>query len=96
MELLPKRMDGETKINMKDLSEKLGVSRVTVNSWCARGAYGAVLDSYLIGGIRYTTEEAFERFVEEGKCIYSSATRRAVRITVRLGCKQKGLLRRLS
>ena len=35
----------------------------TIYRWATKGVRGHVLESVLIGGIRYTTHEALERFV---------------------------------
>jgi hypothetical protein len=41
---------------------KRGVNVSTVWRWMQRGIRGVRLDSSLIGGIRYTSQEALERF----------------------------------
>lgn len=35
----------------------------TVYRWATKGARGHVLESFLVGGIRYTSHEAIERFI---------------------------------
>lgn len=35
----------------------------TIYRWATKGVRGHVLESFLVGGIRYTTHEALERFV---------------------------------
>ena len=35
----------------------------TIYRWATKGVRGHVLESFLVGGIRYTTHEAIERFV---------------------------------
>jgi hypothetical protein len=43
-------------------SGKRGVSTSTIWRWCARGIRGIRLETILIGGIRYTSAEALQRF----------------------------------
>ncbi len=38
----------------------------TVYRWATKGARGRVLDFVMVGGIRYTTLEAIERFLRTG------------------------------
>ncbi len=61
---VPERMQGETRISIQALAKREDVAGSTVSGWWRRGAYGAHLDTFLIGGIRYTTEEEFQRFIE--------------------------------
>jgi hypothetical protein len=46
------------------LARREDVAGCTVHWWMRRGSYDCILDSYKIGGIRYTTEEAFQRFIQ--------------------------------
>lgn len=40
----------------------------TIYRWATKGARGRVLESVIIGGIRYTTVEALQRFVDDNPC----------------------------
>ncbi len=61
----------ETPITLADVAHHLPKRRgrtihySTVFRWATKGVRGRVLQSMLIGGIRYTTVEALERFLNE-------------------------------
>lgn len=53
----------ETRISLNQLARQQGVSLSTAWRWCLRGIRGHVLESFSIGGRKYTTTEAYERWV---------------------------------
>lgn len=69
---VPKQLDiqSETPISLSDvpgiLPKKKGkkVHYSTVYRWVTKGTRGRILESMLIGGVRFTTIEALNRFFE--------------------------------
>lgn len=69
----------ETAITLADVAQHVPKRRgrkihySTVFRWVTKGVRGRVLQSIKIGGIRYTTVEALERFLNEstsaGPCV---------------------------
>ncbi len=57
--------DKEQLITVADAGASLPVTvaAATVRRWCTLGVDGIVLDTYRIGGNRYTSKEAVERFL---------------------------------
>lgn len=56
----------ETPIPIGDVSKYVTDRRISTSTtarWMTRGVRGVVLESFLIGGRRYTTREAFDRFL---------------------------------
>jgi hypothetical protein len=53
----------ENKIPLSKLSRDAGVNISTVWRWAQRGVKGVVLETFAIGGRRWTTDEAYHRFV---------------------------------
>lgn len=53
----------ETRIALGLLAREQCVSVTTSWRWCLRGIKGHVLESFTVGGRRYTTREAFARWV---------------------------------
>jgi hypothetical protein len=53
----------ETRIALGLLAREQGVSVTTSWRWCLRGIRGHVLETFTLGGRRYTTREAFSRWV---------------------------------
>lgn len=53
----------ETRISLTALAREQGVSIPTVWRWAQRGIRGVRLETYHVGARRYTTEEAFSRWV---------------------------------
>jgi predicted site-specific integrase-resolvase len=53
----------EQKMTLAELAEREGVSHTTARRWCCRGISGVRLETILVGGRRFTSSEAFERFV---------------------------------
>lgn len=54
----------ERKLSLTDLAQREGVNVCTCWRWAKRGVRGVKLETYNVGGRRWTTEEAFARFVE--------------------------------
>lgn len=49
-------------MSLREAAHKSGVSVDAVRKWCKQGVRGAVLESYFVGGQRFTTQEAYRRF----------------------------------
>jgi hypothetical protein len=56
-------MLSENKITLSRLAKREGVNVSTVWRWTSRGVRQVRLETFSVGGRRWTTEEAFERFV---------------------------------
>ncbi len=54
----------EKKVSMTELARQLGVTIPTIWRWRQRGVRGVRLETFMIGGRRFTTQEAHRRFVE--------------------------------
>ena len=54
----------ERRMTLAELAQQQNVNTCTTWRWSGRGVGGVVLETFSIGGRRYTTQEAFERFVE--------------------------------
>jgi len=54
----------EDRISLTELARREGVNICTVWRWAQRGVKGIKLETFCVGGRRYTTQEAFARFVE--------------------------------
>ena len=54
----------ERRLSLHDLARSEGVNPATVRRWCLLGCRGAKLESFTIGLRRFTTHEAFVRFVQ--------------------------------
>lgn len=52
----------EPRISLNALAHREGVHRQTVVRWCDRGCNGHVLESFCLGGRRYSTQPAFVRW----------------------------------
>ena len=53
----------EARVSLSDLAGEQRVSAPTAWRWCLRGVKGHVLESFSVGGRRYTTREAFVRWL---------------------------------
>jgi hypothetical protein len=53
----------EQKLSLTELARREGVSICTTWRWASRGVRGIRLETFNIGGRRWTTDEAFARFV---------------------------------
>jgi hypothetical protein len=53
----------EHRITLTEIASKEGVSLSTVWRWCLKGVRHAKLESVVIGGRRFSTTEAWQRFV---------------------------------
>lgn len=65
----------ETRLTLGQLATRRKVSLKSASRWTREGVCGVVLESLLIGGRRYTSEEAFSRFLVEVNAV--RAARRA-------------------
>ena len=59
-----KRLLAERRISMTKLARQEEVAISTPWRWEKKGVRGIYLETYMRGGRRYTTHEAFARFVE--------------------------------
>ena len=53
----------ETRISLIQLAREQNISLSTAWRWCLHGCKGHVLESFSIGGKKFTSEQAFRRFV---------------------------------
>ena len=53
----------ESRVSLTKLAREQGVHVSTVWRWALRGVRGHRLECFSLGGRRYTTREAFERFI---------------------------------
>ena len=53
----------EHRVALIDLARQQGVSVSTVWRWTMRGLKGIRLETFTVGGRRYTSREAFDRFI---------------------------------
>lgn len=60
--IAPHNLMREKRISLSALSRREQVSIPTSWRWATRGCRGVKLETITIGGRRFTTEEAFERF----------------------------------
>lgn len=54
----------EQRLSPVRAARRAGVSLPTIGRWFGRGVAGVRLESFRLGGRRFTTVEALERFVE--------------------------------
>lgn len=54
----------ETRLSLNQLAREQDVALSTCWRWALRGVRGHRLECFSLGGRRYTTREAFTRFVE--------------------------------
>jgi len=54
----------EDRLSLSKLARQEGVSPSTVWRWTLNGVRGVLLETISVGAKRYTTQEAFRRFVE--------------------------------
>ena len=54
----------ESRLSLAELARREGVAVSTVWRWALRGIRGTKLQTFNVGGRRWTTEESFGRFVE--------------------------------
>ncbi|QDT74837.1 DUF1580 domain-containing protein [Lacipirellula limnantheis] len=64
----------ERRLSLTELARQEGVSVPTPWRWSNRGVKGVVLETFSIGGRRYTTQEAFQRFVERSTAAATGVT----------------------
>jgi hypothetical protein len=54
----------ETRVSLGDLAHEQGVHFSTVSRWALHGVRGVRLESFVLGGRRQTSREAWDRFVQ--------------------------------
>lgn len=54
----------EKRLSITELAGQLGVAIPTVWRWRQKGVRGVRLETFMLGGRRFTTQEAHRRFVE--------------------------------
>lgn len=54
----------ETRLALAVLAEREDASFSTIFRWTTRGVNGIRLESFMVGHRRFTTEEAFLRFID--------------------------------
>lgn len=59
----------EERLALGRAARDCNVHIATIGRWCQRGIRSVVLESYLLGGRRYTTRQALTRFVERRSSI---------------------------
>lgn len=52
------------RISLADLARREGRSGTCTWRWATRGCRGVLLESFVLGGVRFTTEPAYERFLQ--------------------------------
>ena len=55
----------ERRLSLTELAKREGVNAATAWRWSMRGCRGVKLETFLLGGRRFTTEDLFRRFVAE-------------------------------
>jgi len=65
----------EQRLSLTALAREQGVSVPTVWRWTQRGIRGVLLETFHLGGRRYTTSEAFTRWVEATQVAQPGAMR---------------------
>lgn len=79
-------IQAESPVALTDVADLLPrrhgnkVHHSTVYRWATKGARGRVLASWLVGGVRYTSIEALNRFLQPGA---TSSTDEIQRTTIR-------------
>src|SRR4051812_27731310 len=63
----------EQRLSLTALSKREDINVSTAWRWAQRGVRGVKLETFNIGGRRWTTEEAFSRFVEATSAAASGA-----------------------
>ena len=54
---------GESRVSITELARRERVAVSTAWRWVLRGCRGHRLESFAVGGKRYTTDESFARFI---------------------------------
>ena len=71
------RLLAERRIYLTDLARLEGVALSTVHRWIREGCRGVKLESAMRGGRRFTTKEAFTRFVQASTAAEPGASNRS-------------------
>jgi hypothetical protein len=64
----------ETRLSLAAAARQIGVHVATVHRWRLRGVRGVRLETIAIGGLRYTSREALERFITATTAAADGAT----------------------
>ena len=54
----------ENRVPIAKLARQLGVTTSTVWRWRQKGVRGVRIETFMLGGRRFTTRESYRRFVE--------------------------------
>ncbi|MCL4193868.1 MAG: DUF1580 domain-containing protein [Thermoguttaceae bacterium] len=68
------RLLNEDRLTVPRMAKEADVNPCTVWRWMTVGARGVKLESFCIGGKRYTTRQAFQRFVAAGTGVSATST----------------------
>lgn len=55
----------EKRLSLTELAQRENVNTSTTWRWRLKGVRGVLLETFCVGGRRFTTEEAFARFVDQ-------------------------------
>lgn len=64
----------EARISLNALARRESVHLSTCWRWCLRGCKGHLLESFAVGGKRFTTLPAYERWLAKINCTASTAS----------------------
>jgi hypothetical protein len=73
--MIDPRLLSETRLTLAQLAHRERVGIATVWRWTLNGTKGVRLESFKVGGRKFTTSEAFERFVAANNGGFSSQAR---------------------
>ncbi len=82
----------ERRLSLAALAAREGVNASTVWRWSLRGCRGVKLESFSIGAKRFTTAEAFARFVEATTAVAQGGA--ATAPTVRTNRQREAAIKR--
>lgn len=74
-------MLAERRLSISELARQEGVSIPTVWRWTKRGIRGVALETFTLGGRRFTTAEAFRRWFLATQAEQSTAPRSETRLS---------------
>lgn len=58
------RILSESGLTLNQLAKARAVNQSTIWRWTMKGVRGVKLESLAVGGVRVTSQEAFQRFIE--------------------------------
>lgn len=64
LEFVMGNMLNEDRLTLNELARQEALSPCTIWRWTGRGVKGVQLETFTVGGRRFTTKQAFKRFVE--------------------------------